>query len=261
MSAQRTVAADTHLLSLSGRRIAVRVDGEGDPLLLLNGMTRPLQSWDPFTSELHGHGLTSMKKVISFDAPGVGGSPTPLRPLSIAELGAVAMSVLDAVGVDAAVGVDVLGYSHGGAVAQQIAHDFPTRVRRLILVATSCGIGATPGTGGAILRGLGGSAEGNAWPIPDLLGMFWQSLAVSAWSSIPFLGTIQAPTLVVCGTRDRVVPPANSKVLAGRIPGAAMRMLPGGHDVQRGEPAAELAAIVEGFLSTGRTAGQPPLCG
>jgi poly(3-hydroxyoctanoate) depolymerase len=252
MSAQRAVPADTHLLSLSGRRIAVRVEGEGDPLLLLNGMTRPLQSWDPFTRELYG------RKVISFDTPGVGGSPTLLRPLSIAELAAMAISVLDAVGVDA---IDVLGYSHGGAVAQQIAHDFPNRVRRLILVSTSCGMGATPGTGGAILRGLGGPVEGNAWPIPDLLGMFWQSLAVSAWSSIPFLGTIEAPTLVVCGTRDRVVPPSNSTVLARRIPGATLRMLPGGHDVQRGESATELAAIVEDFLSTGRAAGQLPLCG
>lgn len=255
MSTRRTVAADIHLLSLSGRRIAVRVEGEGDPLLLLNGMTRPLQSWDPFTRELRG------RMVISFDAPGVGGSPTPLRPLSIAELGAVAISVLHAVGVDTADAVDVLGYSHGGAVAQQIAHDFPTRVRRLILVATSCGMGATPGTGGAILRGLGGPVEGNAWPIPDLLGMFWQSLAVSAWSSIPFLGTIAAPTLVVCGSRDRVVPPSNSKVLAGRIPGAALHMLPGGHDVQRGESATELAAIVETFLSTGQTAGRLQICG
>ncbi len=246
------VAAGTHLLRLSGRRIAVRVEGEGDPLLLLNGMTRPLASWDPFTRELHG------RKVISFDTPGVGDSPTPLRPLSIAELSAAAIAVLDAVGVDC---TDVLGYSHGGAVAQQIAHDFPSRVRRLILVATSCGIGATTGNGGAILRGLAGPVEGNAWPIPDLLGMFWQSLAVSVWSSIPYLGTIEAPTLVVCGSRDRVVPASNSKVLAGRIPGATLHMLPGGHDVQSGESATELASIVERFLATGQTAGQPHICG
>ena len=149
--------------------------------------------------------------------------------------------VLDAAGLDDA---DVVGFSHGGAVAQEFAHDFPDRVRRLVLVSTSCGVGATPGTGGAILRGLGRPVEGNAWPIPDLLGMFWQSLAVSAWSSIPFLGTIAAPTLVVCGSRDRVVPPSNSRVLAGRIPGAALRMLPGGHDVQRGESATELASTL-----------------
>jgi len=252
MSTHQTITVSLSLPGLSGRQIAVRVEGEGDPLLLLNGMTRPLQSWDPFTAELHG------RKVISFDTPGVGGSPTPLRPLSIAELGRVAVGVLDAVGVDDA---DVLGYSHGGAVAQQLAHDAPDRVRQLILVATSCGVGATSGTGGAILRGLGGPVEGNAWPFPDLLGMFWQSLAVSAWSSIPFLGTIQAPTLVVCGSRDRVVPPSNSKVLARRIPGAALQMLPGGHDVQRGESAVELARLVEAFLSTGRPAGQLRICG
>lgn len=252
MSAQRSVIVNSYLPCLPGLHIAVRVEGDGDPLLLINGMTRPLESWDHFARELPG------RQVISFDTPGVGDSPTPLRPLSIAELAVVAMQVLDAVGVDAA---DVLGYSHGGAVAQQIAHDFPSRVRGLVLVATSCGVGATPGTGGAILRGLGGPVEGNAWPIPDLLGMLWQSLAVSVWSSIPFLGSIKAPTLVVCGTRDRVVPPSNSKVLAGRIPGAALHMLPGGHDVQHEEAARELASIVEAFLSAGRTAEQLRLCG
>jgi len=252
MSSPVTVIVNSQLPGLCGLRIAVRIQGDGDPLLLINGMTRPLESWDPFTRELSG------RKVISFDTPGVGGSPTPLRPLSIAELGTVALAVLDAAGVDDA---DVLGYSHGGAVAQQLAHDSPTRVRRLILVATSCGVGATPGTGGAILRGLGGPAEGNSWPVPDFLGMLWQSFAVSTWSSIPFLGSIQAPTLVVCGSRDRVVPPANSRVLAGRIPHAALSMLPGGHDVQRSDSAEVLAQLVEGFLSAGRPTARLRICG
>jgi pimeloyl-ACP methyl ester carboxylesterase len=247
-----SVIVSSKLPGLSRLRIAVRVQGDGDPLLLINGMTRPLMSWDPFTQELHG------RMVISFDTPGVGGSPTPLRPLSIAELGTVAMAVLDAAGVEDA---DVLGYSHGGAVAQQLAVDVPARVRRLILVATSCGVGATPGTGGAILRGLAGPVEGNSWPIPDLLGMFWQSLAVSSWSSIPFLGSIQAPTLVVCGSRDRIVPPANSRLLAGRIPDAALSMLPGGHDVQGVDSAKALALIVERFLSDGRATERLRICG
>jgi pimeloyl-ACP methyl ester carboxylesterase len=77
----------------------------------------------------------------------------------------------------------------------------------------------------------------------------WQSLAFSSWSSIPFLGAISAPTLVVCGTHDRVVPPANSRVLAGRIPDASLVMLPGGHDLQRPEPARALAGVVEDFLT------------
>jgi len=252
MSSARTIILDSPLRSVSGLRIAIRVQGEGEPLLLINGMTRPLQSWDPFTRELPG------RTVISFDTPGVGGSPTPLKPLSIRGLGAVAMAVLDAAGVQDA---DILGYSHGGAVAQQLAHDTPGRVRRLILVATSCGVGATPGTSRAILRGIGGPVEGNTWPLPDPLGLLWQSLAVSSWSSIPFLGAIVAPTLVVCGSRDRVVPPSNSRVLAGRIPDATLRMLPGGHDVQRGDSARVLAQLVDQFLSAGRATERLRACG
>src|SRR5450759_1880586 len=126
----RSVLVNSQLPCLSGLRIAMSVQGKGDPLLLLNGMTRPLQSWDPFVSELHG------RTVVSFDAPGVGLPPTPVRPLSVAEL---ALSVLDAAGV---AGADVLGFSHGGAVAQQLAHDAPERVGGLILAATSCGVGA-----------------------------------------------------------------------------------------------------------------------
>lgn len=252
MSPNQSIVVSSRLPCISGLRVAMRVQGEGDPLLLINGMTRPLESWDPVTQELHG------RKVITFDSPGVGGSRTPVRPLSMPELAGIAVAVLNAAGVDDA---DVLGYSHGGAVAQQLAFDVPDRVRTLILVATSCGVGATPGTSRAILRGIGGPVEGNTWPIPDPLGMLWQSLAVSSWSSIPFLGAIRAPTLVVCGSRDRVVPPSNGRVLARRIPGASLRMLPGGHDAQRGDSAKTLADVVEDFLSVGAAAERLRVCG
>lgn len=239
MSLPRSIVDGSELLSVHGLRIAMRVQGEGDPLLLINGMTRPLQSWEPFTQELSG------RTVISFDAPGVGASPTPLLPMSIPGLAALAVAVLDAAGLDSA---DVLGFSHGGAVAQQLARDVPGRVRRLVLVATSCGVGATPGTRRAVLRDLRAPAGGSLWPGPHAVGLLWHSLAISSWSSIPFLGAIQAPTLVVCGTRDRVVPPENSRVLVGRLPDASLVMLPAGHDLQAPEPARLLARIVEDFL-------------
>jgi poly(3-hydroxyoctanoate) depolymerase len=239
MSSGRSVLIDAHLPCVSGLQVAMQVQGKGDPLLLINGLTRPLQSWEPFAGELPG------RTIISFDAPGVGGSPTPLRPLSIAELATVAVAVLDAAGVADA---DVLGYSLGGAVAQQLVHDAPERVRALILASTSCGVGATPGNTQDILRSLGSSLDGKPWPLPDPLGLLWQSLAVSNWSSIPFLGSILATTLVVCGSRDSVVPPSNSRVLAGRIPDASLVMLPGrGHDLQRGDSAKALARVVEDF--------------
>ncbi|MDQ1482907.1 MAG: hypothetical protein QOF35_983 [Actinomycetota bacterium] len=240
MSSTRSIFIDSHLPYVPGQRISMRVQGTGDPLLLINGMTRPIQSWDAFAAQLHD------RTVISFDAPGVGGSPTPVRPLSIAKFARLAEAVLVAAGFDQA---DVVGFSHGGAVAQQLAHKSPARVRGLVLASTSCGVGATPGRRRDILRSLGRPLDGSPWPLPDPLGLLWQSLAVSSWSSIPFLGAIQAPTLVVCGSRDRVVPPCNSQVLARRIPGATLVMLSGrGHDLQRGDHANELAAVIEKFL-------------
>ena len=243
MNPAGSIRVDSQLRSVHGLQIAMRVQGEGKPLLLINGMTRPLQSWAPFTQAFRG------RTVVSFDAPGVGDSPTPVLPLPIPSLAALAVAVLDAAGLAEA---DVLGFSHGGAVAQQLACDAPDRVGRLVLVATSCGVGATPSRGRAILNSVGTLADEGPWRFADALGLFWQSLAISSWSSISFLGAISAPTLVVCGARDRVVPSANSRVLAGRIPGAVLVMLPGGHDLQRPEPAKGLARAVTSFLSADR---------
>ncbi|HVA70349.1 MAG TPA: alpha/beta fold hydrolase [Acidimicrobiales bacterium] len=226
---------DGEFLWVRGHRVHVRVQGHGDPLLLLNGLTRPLESWDPFVHAL------GERTIVSFDAPGVGQSPLPLLPLSIAQLAELALSVLDEVGRDR---VDVLGFSHGGAVAQQFAYQYPARVRRLVLVATSCGAGATL-SGWNSLDGLGVASKFNRSQAKSAL---WRTMAISAWSSIPFLGAITAPTLVVCGIDDRVAPIANSRALAGRIPNASLIVLPDGHDLQRPEPAAALAHAVDTFL-------------
>jgi pimeloyl-ACP methyl ester carboxylesterase len=98
------------------------------------------------------------------------------------------------------------------------------------------------------MRGLQAAGARDAWPSADAWGLLWPSLAFSTWSSIPFLGSIYAPTLVVCGSHDRVVPPANSRVLASRIPDASLVMIPGGHDLQRPELAKALARVVADFL-------------
>jgi pimeloyl-ACP methyl ester carboxylesterase len=242
MSGPGPIAVDSQLVRVGGRQVRMRVVGDGEPLLLLNGLTRPLESWEPFTQALSGRTL------ISFDAPGVGGSPTPILPMSISMLAALAASLLDQVGLDRA---DVLGFSHGGAVAQQLAAQTPEKVHRLVLVSTSCGMGATPGGAQGALRGRPQQSEGRSWPQPNPLGMLWHSLAISSWSSIPFLGAIAVPTLVVSGAHDRVVPPENSALLARRIPGAELVLLPAGHDLQRRGPASALAGVVEPFLVAG----------
>ena len=246
MSGPGSTVFASEMINVKGLQVAMQVQGEGDPLLLINGMTRPLQSWEPFIQALPG------RTVVSFDAPGVGASPTPVLPLSIPGLAALAVAVMDAAGLDAP---DVLGFSHGGAVAQQLAYDHPDRVRRLVLAATSCGVGATPGSGRAGLRGLR-TPEASPWARADAMGLLWHSVAISNWSSIPFLGAIATPTLVVCGSHDRIVAPANSRVLARRIPGAALVLVPAGHNLQRPDVATVLAGVVEEFL-TAEGADQP----
>ncbi len=239
MSASVLRGAGPQVVRVGGLSVRVQVQGEGDPLLLLNGVTRPLESWAPLAECLPGRTL------VSFDAPGVGGSPTPILPLSIGMLAGIAEAVLDRTGVERA---DVLGFSHGGAVAQQLAFQAPPRVRHLVLAATTCGVGSVPGIPDA-QRSIRASADPGPWPRPDIMGAFWHALAIATWSSIPFLGSITAPTLVVSGSHDRVAPPANSRLIARRIPGASLVILRAGHDLQRVGQADQLAVAVESFLS------------
>ena len=237
----RIVDSHTFVLLIGGLRIAVRTTGSGDPVLLLNGMSRPMASWAFFAGALRG------RTVVAFDAPGVGASEIPVIPYSMRMLSDVAARVLDAVGIEKA---DVVGYSHGGAVAQQMAVGHPTRVNRLVLLATACGVGAVPGHPRDVTQILLTPNRETRWPRPDPLALLWQIAAISTWSSIPVLGRIDAPTLVVCGDYDRAVPPANSRLLAARIRDARLVTIRAGHDLQKPGPAAIVAQLVEQFLDS-----------
>ena len=204
-----TVDSDTFVLSIGGLRIAARSTGSGDPVLLLNGMSRPMESWTYFADALRD------RTVIAFDGPGVGASETPVVPYSMPMLSDIAARVLDAVGIEKA---DVVGYSHGGAVAQQFAVGHPARVNRLVLLATACGVGAVPGHPRDVTHILLTPNRATRWPRPDPLGLFWQIAAISTWSSIPVLGCIDAPTLVVCGDHDTGRPAGEQSATCGAHP-------------------------------------------
>ena len=89
------------------------------------------------------------------------------------------------------------------------------------------------------------------------MGLLWQLAAISTWSSIPVLGGIDAPTLVVCGDYDRAVPPANSRLLAARIPNARLVTVQAGHDLQKPATAAVVGRLVERFLDSKASTPQP----
>ena len=128
---------DGSLLRWRGHRVHVTESGRGDPLLLVTGLGGNTDQWAPFMEQFR------TRRIIRFDAPGTGQSSTPMYPVSIAELADLAAAVLDDRGARWA---DVIGFSYGGFVAQQLAHDHPTRVRRLVLAATNFGIGSVLGS-------------------------------------------------------------------------------------------------------------------
>jgi pimeloyl-ACP methyl ester carboxylesterase len=139
----------------------------------------------------------------------------------------------------------VLGYSFGGAVAQQLARAEPERIRRLALVSTWCGWGGDPGSPAAVGRALRKlTAESNA------LGWSYQLWSLAAWSSLPWLDQIGTPTLVLSGSADDLVPPANAVRLARRLPNSRLHLLPsGGHLLLFGTESAGARLLADFFSS------------
>jgi poly(3-hydroxyalkanoate) depolymerase len=234
------------VLGWRGHRIHVSDIGDGEPLLLVSGLGCDADMWAPFVQQF------ADRRIIRFDAPGTGRSSSPLLPVSIAELADLAATVLDLCDITSA---DVVGFSYGGAVAQQFAYDHPDRVRRLVLAATTCGLGSVAGSlhamaalvttlrfyspeyfdrvapslyGGVTGRDAAARAseviKGTASP-PSSYGYAMQLLGAAGWTSLPFLGRIPHETLVINGDDDPLVPVANAHMLAQRIPRAKVEIV------------------------------------
>jgi pimeloyl-ACP methyl ester carboxylesterase len=119
-------------------RVAVRGGIPGWPALLLcNGIGASLELLQPFVDA-----LDPRREVVRFDMPGIGGSPAPVVPYHLWTLAPLLSGLFDQLGYQQA---DVLGMSWGG-LAQQFAVRCPSRVRRLVLVATSPGALMVPAT-------------------------------------------------------------------------------------------------------------------
>jgi pimeloyl-ACP methyl ester carboxylesterase len=112
--------------------IAYKMLGKGDPILLVSGSSSDMNAWEPSTLR----NLSSNHTVIVFDNRGVGNTTTGTKPFSIQQLANDTAGLLDALKIQKA---DVLGYSLGSFVAQQLTVMHPEKVNRLILVAASCG--------------------------------------------------------------------------------------------------------------------------
>jgi pimeloyl-ACP methyl ester carboxylesterase len=169
--------------------------------------------------------------------------------------------------------VDVLGLSWGGALAQQLAAQHRRRVRRLVLVSTGTGMLMVPGNPSTLLKMVtprrfrdpayaaylyGGSASRHAGEIGRVFseqfaavsvrGYLYQLAAGAGWTSLPFLGLIRQPTLVMGGDDDPIVPAVNARIMSRLIPHAELQIYHGGH-VELVTEAPTLAPVIIEFLS------------
>jgi poly(3-hydroxyalkanoate) depolymerase len=262
---------ETKTVTIHGQRLRVGVrrgSAQLPPLLVFNGIGASLELMGPVIEALGRHGIG----VVAFDIPGTGGSPTPSVPYRLPRLARTAHDLLRHLRIPKA---DVLGVSWGGALAQEFVHQYPALVRRLVLAATSAGVAMVPGRPSALLRlisprryldpeymgRVGGELYGGAYRSnpealrahgrflspPGKLGYFYQLLATSGWTSLPWLHAIRQPTLVMMGRDDPIVPVINGRILATMIPHARLRVIDDGHLFLLSRTA-ECVEIIAAFL-------------
>jgi pimeloyl-ACP methyl ester carboxylesterase len=226
--------------------------GDGEPLILIPGLAAGRWIW--FKQVLQ---LSEQFRVITFDPRGLGRSPLNSEPLTIPLLANDVAVLLRRLGIERA---HILGASFGGFVAQEFALAHPEMTRTLVLSCTSFGgprhvappmetlkaIASTDGfnTEERIRRILLPAFSPNfVCDHPEgvdqivklrLSGTVTeeayrdQLIAAALFNTEPKLGDIKAPTLVISGDLDAVVPVQNSRNLASTIPGAELRVIEGG---------------------------------
>ncbi len=245
-SGARYIEAPNLSISVEGTAFAYRDLGPrgGVPLVLLNHWGAVLDNFDPRIVD----GLASKHRVISTDYRGIGASGGT-APVTIDEMARDAIALIRALGFEK---VDLLGFSLGGFVAQDLTLKAPGLVRKLILTGTGPAGGKGIEKVGAVIKGLltlrdpkfylffTSTADGrraakaflnrlqerkagrDKGPTPSA---FWRQLkAIKAWGrqAPQDLGRIQIPVLIANGDDDIMVPTVNSTDMARRIPGAEL---------------------------------------
>jgi pimeloyl-ACP methyl ester carboxylesterase len=251
--------APTQFLRVKNETYAYRRFGHGPgrPLLFLQHFMGTLDNWDPAITDP----LASGREVILFDSAGIGRS-TGQVPVTVAGMASHALDFLDGLGLDPC---DVLGFSLGGMVAQQMAQDRPSIVRRMILVGTAPRggedimhlekpslanyLGDPTLQGYAVLQKIfftptpSSQAAGRAFierlvrRTEDLDAPSGPEVAAaqmrafreweqSAGTRAADPGAIRQPTLVVHGIHDEMIPVSNSYRLSENLPNAVLLVYP-----------------------------------
>ena len=250
------------------------VEGDGPPLLMVMGFAGQASSWgEPI--------MTRLRKrftCIRFSNRGTGASDRPDAPFTIRMMADDAIALLDALDIKQP---HVFGISMGGMISQEVVLNHPERVNGLVLGCTTPGYShgemAAPEVTAAMTPQPGLSVEEqvrNFWTAvcapafiessPDFLDemivtnlklapsldtIIKQVVAIQSFDSFDRLSQIKAPTLVIHGDIDRLIPPANGDVLADGIAGAEKLTLSGAAHMFFWERPKEAADAIVEFLA------------
>jgi pimeloyl-ACP methyl ester carboxylesterase len=263
---------------INGIDIYYEVHGQGEPLLLIMGLGANTTGWFKQVPE-----FASQYQVIAFDNRGAGRSDKPDEPYSLGQMADDALGLLDHVGIGSA---HVFGMSLGGMIAQELVLRQPQRVRGLVLGGTTAGGPTAIFAGPEVVQtfiSLGGmpliqaieaglaliysesyikEKKGelvrrmilNAHLTAPMWAIQRQFMAIVGFDTTARLPEIKAPTLVLAGTADRVMPLENSRALATGIAGARLVELEGAGHGFLVEKATEANAAVLSFLGEQRKA-------
>jgi pimeloyl-ACP methyl ester carboxylesterase len=194
--------APTQFADGAGIRFAYRRFGksQGVPLVFFQHFTGTIDNWDPAVTD----GLARDRQVVLFNNAGISSSGGE-TPNTIAEMARDAGAFIDALGLEQ---IDVLGFSLGGFVAQQLTLDRPNQVRRLVLVGT----GPRSGEGMATLTPEATAIFGKTYEIPDELWLevFFSPTESSQAAGQAFLQRFRA-------RREHRDPPVNEKVIPAQL--------------------------------------------
>lgn len=262
-------------IDASGTELYYERAGEGEPMLLIQGMSATHLAWGRSFLDV----LEQSFDCIVFDNRGMGNSGRAELPFTIADLAADALGLLDALELDR---VHVVGISMGGMIAQELALAHPERIRTLTIGASYCGgpegtlmapedlqlLGAAyvSGEPEQVFRAMweinlsssfreddsrfaAFTAMGSALPSPQPV-VLQQMRACGAHDTYERLGQISLPTLILHGDADRLLGYANGREIAASIPGSRLETLEGvGHMFWWEEPQRSAELIREHALT------------
>ncbi len=222
--------------------------GSGEPLVLVHGLSGSTRWWSRVTAS-----LATDFRVYLVDLPGFGTARLSTSRLVMADTTGWLGMWMQAAGLESA---HFVGHSMGGYVCLRLAAEHPELVRRLVLVAPA----TLPPHIAPLRYGVGLLREARRLRLSFLLvaardalltrpAIFWGALRqLLAGDAATYASQVSAPTLLVWGALDTVVPPALGYELQQRIPGARMKILRGAGHVPMFDQPRQLSRVILEFL-------------